>query len=139
VLSRRAVVVAGGVKVADSRKAYRVLETSHPPAIYFPPADVLLEYFQAAPQRSFCEFKGQAHYWDIVVDERVILAAAWNYPSPTSNYEVIRDYLSIYPGRVDACYLDDELVQAQEGDFYGGWITREIIGPFKGPAGTRGW
>ncbi len=132
-------VIVGGVKVADSIAAFRVLETSHPPAIYIPPDDILLEYFRPAPQRSFCEFKGQAHYWDIVVDDRVIPAAAWSYPSPTPGYEAIRDYLSIYPGRVDACYLDDERVQAQEGDFYGGWITSEIVGPFKGPAGTRGW
>lgn len=98
-----------------------------------------MEHLVPAPQRSFCEFKGEARYWDIVVGETALPAAAWSYPSPAPGYEEIRDHLSIYPGRVEACYLDDEPVTAQEGDFYGGWITSDIIGPFKGPPGTRGW
>ncbi|MEZ4521238.1 MAG: DUF427 domain-containing protein [Thermomicrobiales bacterium] len=128
-----------GRPIADSANALRVLETSHPPTIYIPPEDVDLDCLQPAPHRSICEFKGQARYWDIVMNDRVIPAAAWSYPEPRAGYEALRDHLSFYPGRVDACYLGDERVEPQDGDFYGGWITSDIVGPFKGPPGTRGW
>ena len=137
--TRRARVVHGGVTVADTTRALRVLETSHPPAYYIPPDDVRMEYLRPNRRRTFCEFKGQANYYDLVVGDRVVRGAAWSYADPAPGYEAIRDHVAFYAGRVDACYLDDELVAAQAGEFYGGWVTADIDGPFKGGPGTAGW
>jgi uncharacterized protein (DUF427 family) len=117
----------------------RVLETSHPPVYYIPPADVRLEYFTATPRSTFCEYKGAASYYTIQVGERTETNAAWFYPRPSAPYAALANYVAIYPSRVDACYVDGEQVQPQPGDFYGGWITKDIVGPFKGGAGTVGW
>ncbi|HLK67571.1 MAG TPA: DUF427 domain-containing protein [Bryobacteraceae bacterium] len=136
---RRVRVEFNGETVADSRAAYRVLETSHPPTYYIPPADVRLEFLTPSPQRTFCEFKGSAGYWTLMVGTRVSREAAWSYSRPAQSYSMLRDYLAFYPGRVDACFVDDERVEVQEGDFYGGWITSNLTGPFKGGAGTRFW
>ena len=138
---RRVRVELGGVTIADSTRAHRVLETSHPPTIYIPPDDWADGALRPVPKRaSFCEWKGRAAYFDIVGgDGRVEEAAGWAYPRPTPRFAAIKDHVSVYPGRMDACYLDDERVEAQEGDFYGGWITADIAGPFKGAAGTWGW
>lgn len=129
----------GGVLIADSTQAIRVLETSHPPGIYIPPGDIALDSLRSNPQSTYCEWKGQAVYWDVVVAGETSVAAGWSYPEPTSPFSAIADYVSFYPGRVDACFLGDERVIAQEGNFYGGWVTSDIVGPFKGGAGTRGW
>jgi uncharacterized protein (DUF427 family) len=137
--TRRIRVVLGDVTVADTSRAFRVLETSHPPGYYIPPEDVLNEYLRPSRRRTYCEFKGQASYYDLVVGARVVRDAAWYYPDPAPGYEVIRDHLAFYPGRVDACFVDEERVAAQEGDFYGGWLTADIVGPFKGGPGTAGW
>ena len=91
------------------------------------------------PQVTICEWKGRAAYWDLEVAGRSAVAVGWSYPEPTPSFAPIADYVSFYPGKVDACYLDDERVQPQEGNFYGGWITSEIVGPFKGATGTWGW
>jgi uncharacterized protein (DUF427 family) len=132
-------VVFNGIAVAETRLSIRVLETSHPPTYYIPPGDVRREYLPPTDRTSFCEFKGVAAYYSVRVNERVAENAAWSYHSPTSAFVAIRDYLAFYPGRMDACYVDGERVQAQEGDFYGGWITSDIRGPFKGAPGTSGW
>ncbi len=137
--SSRLCIVFGGVIIAESRRCYRILETSHPPTWYVPPADVRTEYLVQVPGKSFCEFKGVASYWDLCVDGQVSADAAWSYPRPTAAYAEIRNYLAFYPSRVEQCFLDGQRVQAQAGDFYGGWITPEIIGPFKGSPGTLGW
>ncbi len=137
--TRRIRVVLGNVTVADTTRAFRVLETSHPPGYYIPPEDVLSEYLRPSRRRTYCEFKGQAGYFDLVIGERVVRDAAWYYPDPAPGYEVLRDHLAFYPGRVDACFVDEEQVVAQEGDFYGGWLTADIVGPFKGGPGTAGW
>jgi uncharacterized protein (DUF427 family) len=132
-------VELGGDVLARSSRALRVLETSHPPTIYVPPGDVrreLLEPSRARP--TLCEFKGVARYLDAVTGGRA-RAVAWTYPSPAAGYEALRDHIAFFPGRVDGAWLGDERVHAQEGDFYGGWITSDLIGPFKGPAGTAGW
>ena len=137
---RRVRVELGGVTLADSTRALRVLETSHPPTIYVPPTDVRAELLRpSAAPRTFCEFKGSARYLDAVVGERRREAVAWCYPEPSPGYEHLRDHVAFYPGRVDGAWLDDERVRAQDGDFYGGWITADLVGPFKGPPGTRGW
>jgi uncharacterized protein (DUF427 family) len=130
---------AGEVQV-DSTRALRVLETSHPPTIYVPPADVRADLLAAGGAgTTWCEFKGTAHYLDAVVGDRRRAAVAWTYPDPSPAYAGLRDHVAFYPGRVDGAWLDDERVEAQPSDFYGGWITVDLIGPFKGPPGTRGW
>ena len=138
-VTERLRVVFGGEVVADTVNAKRVLETSHPPSYYIPPEDVRMELLVKAPGRSFCEWKGQAHYYTIQAGERRSDGAAWAYARPTPGFADIRDHLCFYASKVDACYVGDEQVQAQEGDFYGGWITSNIVGPFKGGPGTRGW
>jgi len=138
---RRVRIVLGGITIADSTDALRVLETSHPPGIYVPPRDFIAGSLASARlRRTVCEWKGLASYLDVHGGSgRVVRGAAWAYPAPVPAYAALRDHVSVYPGRMDACYLDDELVTAQEGDFYGGWITADIEGPFKGPPGTFGW
>jgi uncharacterized protein (DUF427 family) len=125
--------------VADTRRAVRVLETSHPPAFYVPMEDITAEHLVPARGGSFCEWKGEAAYFDVVVGDRVAPRAAWHYPSPSEPFRPLAGHVAFYAGRVDACLVDDQRVRAQDGDFYGGWITDEIVGPFKGRAGTRGW
>jgi uncharacterized protein (DUF427 family) len=137
---RRVRIELGGEVIADSTDALRVLETSHPPTIYLPPADVRGDLLSESRARStWCEFKGAARYLDATVDGRTVRAVAWTFAEPTAGYEAIRDHVSFYPGRVDAAWMGDERVHAQEGDFYGGWITSDLVGPFKGAAGTLGW
>lgn len=138
--TRRVRIELGGVLVADSTRALRVLETSHPPSIYIPPADVDPACLTPSRARStFCEWKGSATYYDVHGGDRREEAAAWAYPRPTTGFADLRDHLAFYPGRMDRCLLDEEVVRSQEGDFYGGWITDEIVGPFKGGPGTWGW
>ncbi len=136
---RLVVVEFAGRVVAESRRSKRVLETSHPPVFYIPPEDVIAEFLRPSSRSSFCEFKGRARYWTLVVDGRTSRDAAWSYDSPSPRFAPIRGHLAFYPSRVDACSVDGERVRAQDGDFYGGWITSEIVGPFKGAAGTMGW
>ncbi len=129
----------GGELIASSRDTYRVLETSHPPVYYIPRDDVAMEFLAPTQHRTFCEFKGHANYFDLRVGTRVAHRAAWTYDHPVPAFEKIRGYLSFYASRVDACFVDREQVEAQAGDFYGGWITSDIVGPFKGGTGTWGW
>jgi uncharacterized protein (DUF427 family) len=137
---RRVRVQLRGELLADSTHALRVLETSHPPTIYVPPADVLGELLVASDARgTWCEFKGAAGYVDALIDGTRVPAVGWTYPEPTSGYEALTDHIAFYPGRVDGAWLDDERIEAQSSDFYGGWISAELIGPFKGPPGTLGW
>jgi uncharacterized protein (DUF427 family) len=139
------VVRFGGVVVAESRSTLRVLETSQAPAFYVPPADLDLSVLRPSAEagRTWCEWKGTADYLDIVVPDelggRVALAAGWRYPTPSHGFEAIAGHVAFYPGRVDECTVDGEVVSPNEGEFYGGWITSAVVGPFKGAAGTRGW
>ncbi|MBW4649416.1 MAG: DUF427 domain-containing protein [Kastovskya adunca ATA6-11-RM4] len=128
-----------GVKIADTHRAKRVLETSHPPVYYIPLEDIQQDYLKPTSQSSFCEWKGNAGYYTVVVGDKQAGNAAWYYPDPTPTFAAIKDYVSFYPSRMEACYVDGEKVQAQPGDFYGGWITSDIVGPFKGSVGTWGW
>ncbi|NDJ60096.1 MAG: DUF427 domain-containing protein [Chloroflexi bacterium] len=137
--SKRVRVLLGGVTLADTTNAKRVLETSHPPTFYIPAEDVRMDLLQPTSHRSFCEFKGAASYFTIAVEGKTVENAVWAYKTPTPGFESIKDHLCFYPSRMDACYVGDEQVQSQEGDFYGGWITSEIVGPFKGGPGTWGW
>jgi len=128
-----------GVIIAETRNAYRLLETSHPPTYYIPKHDVRTEYLLLTTHRSVCEFKGRANYWTIKVGERKSENAAWSYPNPAQAYHAIKDCFAFYASRVDACFVDAERVRAQMGEFYGGWITSDLVGPFKGEHGTEGW
>ena len=143
-------VVHRGVVIAETSRALRVLETSHPPVFYLPPGDVRINLLERSPSRaSFCEFKGAATYWTLVLpaelardgrgDAMVVPDMAWSYLQPTAAFSGLRNHLAFYASRVDECTVDGERVQAQAGDFYGGWITSRVSGPFKGAPGTRGW
>jgi uncharacterized protein (DUF427 family) len=139
-LARRVRIELAGRELANSVQALRVLETSHPPTIYIPPQDIRMEWLVPSASRpTWCEFKGRATYLDAVVEDRRVLAVGWCYRQPLPGYEELEDHVAFYPGRVDAAWLDDERAQAQPGDFYGGWITAELVGPFKGAPGTAGW
>ena len=130
--------------LADTSAALRILETSHPPVYYLPPAAVAEGLLHRSLSRqSFCEFKGLATYWTLHLPGIEIQDVAWSYEQPSKPYSALRRYVAFYASRLAAhsiaCYVDEELVQPQRGDFYGGWITSDLRGPFKGPPGTRGW
>ena len=133
------VVRMGDRIIAETRRGFRAIETSHPPSYYFPPADVDMARLEPARRRSQCEWKGGARYFDVVGEGRRAAEAAWSYPDPTPDFAAITDFLAFYPQRVGACFFDGERVTPQEGDFYGGWITSGVVGPFKGGPGTMGW
>ncbi len=138
-VAARVRVELGGVTIADTTRAWRVLETSHPPNYYLHPDDVVTAHLEPAPGGSLCEWKGTASYWTVSVGHRVEVAAAWSYPRPTAAFAAIRDHFAFYAARMDACWVGDQLVEPQPGGFYGGWITSEIVGPFKGVHGSRFW
>lgn len=137
--SKHIQVIFNGITIADTHRAKRVLETSHPPVYYIPPEDIKMEYLSKTPQSSFCEWKGRAGYYTVSAGDQQVRDAGWFYPNPTPAFASLKDYVAFYPSRMEACYVDGEKVQPQPGDFYGGWITSEIVGPFKGGAGTWGW
>ena len=136
--AREVVVRWGGLEVARTRHAIRVLETARPPSFYLPWADVDSELFVGAAGSSFCEWKGPARYWSLVSAGRRLDAVAWSYPQPLAGAEAIADCLALYPRELD-CTVGGEPVRPQPGGFYGGWITPELVGPFKGEAGSEGW
>lgn len=138
-LSRHVRVLFGGIVIAETRRPARVLETSHPPVFYIPPEDIRLEHLALTARSSFCEWKGNAAYYDVEVGAKEERDAAWTYRSPSEPFTTIRDWVAFYPGRMEECTVDGERVRAQLGGFYGGWITDEITGPFKGEPGTSGW
>jgi uncharacterized protein (DUF427 family) len=128
-----------GMTIADTTRAYRVLETSQPPAYYLPPHDVRTEHLVSSTHATFCEWKGRALYHTVHVGSRVAVDAVWSYAAPTEHFAAIAGYLAFYAQLMDACFVDDERVQASDGSYYGGWITSKIVGPFKGGIGTAGW
>ncbi len=132
-------VVFGGATVAQTTSSLRVLETSHPPTYYLPLAAFEPGTLVPVTGTTFCEFKGAASYFDLVHDGVTAPRAAWTYRHPSPGYEQLVDHVAVMPGAVDACRVAGELVQPQEGGFYGGWITSRVVGPFKGAQGTRGW
>jgi uncharacterized protein (DUF427 family) len=139
VTDRHVVVEVGGQVVADSRRAIRVCETSHPPVYYVPRDDIADGVLERAPGGSWCEWKGSATYWDVVVEGRRVAQAAWSYEDPSPGFEHLRGAVAFYPSKVDRALVDDEPARPQAGGFYGGWITDEVVGPFKGEPGTLGW
>jgi len=135
----RVVITLGGVAIVDTTEAVRVLETSHPPVYYVPRRAFAAGSLEPARGSSFCEFKGVAAYLTVRGGDAVAEGAGWVYPTPTAGFEPLRDMVAVYPGAMDSCEVAGETVQAQAGDFYGGWITSRVVGPFKGEPGTLGW
>jgi uncharacterized protein (DUF427 family) len=136
---RLVVVRFGGAVVCETRRALRLLETSHPPTWYLPRADFAAGSLRDAAGSSFCEWKGRASYLDLVAGERVAARAVWTYPSPTRAFAAIADHVALYAAATDGCFVDGERVRPQPGGFYGGWITDDVVGPFKGIPGSSGW
>ncbi|MDQ2766847.1 MAG: DUF427 domain-containing protein [Gemmatimonadota bacterium] len=132
-------VVHRGIVVADTTRGVRTLETSHPPTYYFPRADIAPGVLRPVSGASHCEWKGQAAYYDVVVGPETLERAAWSYPVPSDDFALIKDHVAFYAAPFDECTVNGEAVVAQEGGFYGGWITSLVAGPFKGGPGTRGW
>jgi uncharacterized protein (DUF427 family) len=135
---RRIVVMSSDLLVADSREAYRILETAGPPTFYIPPSDVQVQFLRLFPDSSVCEWKGTAKYWTVETSASAHEAIGWSYPIAQAPYDAISKYFSFYPGRV-SCFVNGEQVRPQPGYFYGGWITDEIVGPWKGDPGTEWW
>lgn len=137
--TRRVRVVLGGETIVDSTRCWRVLETWHPPSWYIPAEAFRPGTVVPADGRSFCEWKGEAAYFDLLAAGVRTARAAWSYPAPTAAFAPIAGHVALYADRVDACFVDDERVTPQAGGFYGGWITADVEGPFKGAPGTEGW
>jgi len=136
--ARRVEVRANEQVIADTKRALRVCETASPPTVYVPPDAVAWELLERAPARSHCEWKGTATYWDVVAGGERIREAAWSYEEPYPEHAALRGYVAFYPGRV-ACWLGGVRVAPQAGGYYGGWVTPDVVGPFKGEPGTGGW
>jgi uncharacterized protein (DUF427 family) len=132
-------IVLGGVPVVSTDAALRVLETSHPPTYYLPESDFAPGSLRPAGGGSFCEWKGQAAYYDVVAGGVVAERAGWTYPAPTPPYEALAGHVAVYAAPMDRCTVDGEVARPQPGGFYGGWVTSKVVGPFKGMPGTQFW
>lgn len=132
-------IIFNGQEIANSNQSYRILETSHPPTYYLPLSAFKDGTLIRTDRISYCEFKGEAIYYHIQAGDQSAKFAAWGYPSPNPRFGALKDHVSVYASRMESCFVGEEQVQAQQGDFYGGWITSKIVGPFKGGAGTWGW
>jgi uncharacterized protein (DUF427 family) len=129
----------GGVAICRTNQSWQVLETSHPPTYYLPRAAFAPEALREAEGSSWCEWKGQARYLDVVGGSQVASHAGWSYPQPHEPYAMLVDHVAVYAGPMDEVRVDGEVVRPQPGGFYGGWITSAVTGPFKGVPGSRGW
>ncbi len=133
-------IVHGGTVIAETTRSLRILETSHPPVYYIPQANIAMHLLRPSARRgSFCEFKGAATYWSLDLAGKIMTDVAWSYGNPSPGYASLKNYLAFYATHMDECTVDGERVQPQPGDFYGGWITSHVAGPFKGAPGTLGW
>jgi uncharacterized protein (DUF427 family) len=137
--TRRVRITLGGAVIVDTSDVVRVLETSHPPVYYLPIAAFARGALTDGLGSSFCEFKGSARYLDVRGGDIVRTRAAWNYPDPSPGFASLADRVAVYPGHMDVCTVDGVIVEPQPGGFYGGWITPDIVGPFKGVPGSMGW
>ena len=135
----RIVIEHRTLNIANTSASIRTLETSHPPSYYIPPADIRPGVLRRGSGSSFCEWKGQAVYWDVVLDGEVLPAVGWSYPNPSRSFAMLRDHVAFYASAFDRCSVDGETVEPQPGGFYGGWITSAVAGPFKGLPGSRLW
>ena len=138
-VDRHVRAIVRGQVIAETRRPVRVLETHHPPVYYIPPEDVAMQFLMPSAHSSYCEYKGEAHYYSLVVDGEKRANAAWYYPHPSPGYEELADHVAFYAWALDEATVDGEQVIPQPGRFYGGWVTSEIEGPLKGGPGTAGW
>ncbi len=138
-ITKRVRIVHRGATLADTRRAVQTLETSHPPSYYVPRADIDMARLRPTARRSLCEWKGGAVYFDVSVDGETLRDVAWSYPDPTAPFALLAGHVAFYPAPFDACTVDNERVTPQPGGFYGGWITADLAGPFKGGPGSRFW
>jgi uncharacterized protein (DUF427 family) len=132
-------IVHGGIIIAETRRAVRTLETSHPPSYYFPREDVARDVLSSSDQTSHCEWKGIARYFDASIKGEIFRDVAWSYANPTKNFQILKNYIAFYCAPFENCWVDDEKVVPQPGQFYGGWITSRLAGPFKGIPGSQFW
>jgi uncharacterized protein (DUF427 family) len=136
---KRIRIIHRGVTLADTRRAIRTLETSHPPSYYIPPQDIAEGLLWPNDRRSQCEWKGTARYFDVNCGGGMIEAAAWSYSNPAEAFLPLEGFVAFYGQYFDRCMVDDDAAVMQEGGFYGGWITPGLAGPFKGVPGSRFW
>jgi len=140
---KRVSAIFAGLEIAASSRCVRVLETSHPPVFFFPPEDVRTDLLERSERASFCEWKGRAVYYDLVVKTEDGMRRAsdvgFHYPVPPAWFVAHARWISFYAGPLDACYVGDERAEAQPGGFYSGWVTSGYAGPFKGVPGSAGW
>jgi uncharacterized protein (DUF427 family) len=132
-------IVHHGIVLAESRRAVRTLETSHPPSYYLPREDIAMQWLQPASRHSMCEWKGQATYFHVDLGGGALKDVGWSYASPTEAFMLLKDHIAFYAAPFDACFVAGEKVTPQAGPFYGGWITSRVAGPFKGAPGTMFW
>ena len=132
-------IIHRGTVLVDTRSSVRTLETSHPPTYYCPQSDILMPVLRPNTRTSFCEWKGNARYYDVIIGDECFADAAWGYPDPTSEFRILRNHIAFYAAPFDRCSVDGERVEPQPGGFYGGWITDKVAGPFKGVPGSRFW
>lgn len=132
-------IILGNEPLADTRRAWRVLETSHPPVYYLPTDDIRVALLEPAAGSSFCEWKGAARYWSVRSGDRLLERVGWSYPDPSPGFEPILDHIAFYAAPFDAVLVDGKQVTPQPGGFYGGWVTGDVVGPFKGIPGSMGW
>eukprot|EP01100_Stratorugosa_tubuloviscum_P005614 TRINITY_DN24_c0_g1_i1.p1 TRINITY_DN24_c0_g1~~TRINITY_DN24_c0_g1_i1.p1 ORF type:complete len:183 (+),score=89.28 TRINITY_DN24_c0_g1_i1:44-550(+) len=137
--SKRIEIIFNGKKIVDTIKSVRVLETSHPPVYYIPREDIQMQYLVQLSKHTFCEFKGIANYFDLIVEQKIATSVAWSYPEVNNEFEIIKNFIGFYAGPMDGCFVNGEKVIPQPGTFYAGWITSDIVGPFKGESGSWGW
>jgi len=138
-VDKHIVIRFAGMVVADTTRAIKVMETSHPPVYYIPPEDIRLDLCELSPHHTFCEYKGQASYYTMNTGGHRAHNAGWFYPEPSPGYEMLRDHVAFYPALMEECTVDGEPVSPQPGRFYGGWVTRDVVGPFKGEPGSYVW
>ena len=138
-VSQRIRIVFGGETIADTDAAFRVLETTHPPSYYLPQQAFQPGALVASARTSFCEWKGRARYWTLRGGSSTAVDAGWSYPDPSAAFLAMRDHVAVYAGSMEACFVGDERVSPQPGGFYGGWVTANLEGPFKGEPGTEFW
>ena len=139
-VTKRIVVEFGGLVIADTTRAIRMLETSHPPTYYLPPADITEGVLVPSQRRgSYCEWKGNSLYWHVVTAGKEATDCAWSYPDPFDEYAALQDHVAFYCAAMDRCLVGDAIATPQPGGFYGGWVTPDLVGPFKGDPGSEGW
>ena len=137
--SRHIRIAHGGMALAETSSSIRTLETSHPPTYYVPQIDIAVSMLAESDRTSFCEWKGDAVYWTVAIAGSVFRDVGWSYPDPTRGFTMLRDHIAFYAAPFDQCLIDEVQVVPQPGGFYGGWITPDVVGPFKGVPGSSFW